>query len=89
MSVSLLQSQKVRPPAKRWTKARIIVFLRMTLIIATSYLLLVPGGWHPIGSAFSWLIIAALASNIPLVWLPRTLIESTKFGGFLIVIDTA
>lgn len=66
-----------------------IVLLRMTLVIATSYLLLAPGGWHPFGSATSWLIIAALASNILFVWLPSALIESTKFGGFLIIVDTA
>ena len=35
-----------------------------------------------------WLILVGLASSVSFFWLPPPLIESTKFGATLIVLDT-
>ena len=41
---------------EQWTKARAIILLRLTLVIATSYLLLVQGPPITIPSTTMWLI---------------------------------
>ena len=88
MKISFSGLKKVRSPAEGWTRARAIILLRLTLVISASYLLLAQGKPFQVQSATAWLILAALASNIPFYWLPRRLIESTKFGASLIVVDT-
>lgn len=70
------------------TRARAIVLLRLTLVVATSYLLLAQDKFAVVGSAAAWVIVAALASNVAFLWLPRALVESTKFAMILVVVDT-
>ena len=73
----------------RWSRGQLILLLRLTLVIAVSYLLLAQGLEVRPVSPTSWLILAVLASNLPLLWMPRRWIESTRFGALLIVVDTA
>ena len=84
----LARSSATRSPREPWTKARAIVLLRLTLVIATSYLLLAQGELPELKPVTAWLVLAALASNIPLRWLPRPVVESTRFGAGLILVDT-
>ena len=72
----------------QWTKARAIIFLRLTLVIATSYLLLTQGQAFTFPSTTVSLILVGLASSVSFFWLPRPLIESTTFGATLVVLDT-
>ena len=74
---------------ERWSRARAIVLLRLTLVIATSYLLLAQGGLFAYKSTTALLIALALASNLVFAWLPTRIVVSMKFSAFLIVLDTA
>ncbi len=87
MNKSSRRAKSAPSPVERWTKARATVFLRLTLVIATSYLLLAQGK-APFSLPTALLVMAALASNLPFIWLPPRLVESTKFSAFLVVGDT-
>jgi signal transduction histidine kinase len=65
------------------------LLLRYTLILATSYLLIVEEGFTSLPLTTSLLIVAALASNIVIGQLPPSVTQSVRFGLGVVVGDTA
>ena len=63
-----LFSQGTRSPAEGWTRARAVLLLHLTLVIATSYLLLAQGDPFQLKSVTAWLILGALVSTLPFLW---------------------
>ena len=83
MKISFSRLKEMRSPAEGWTRARAILLLHLTLVIATSYLLLAQRELRQVESVTAWLILGALLSTLAFLWLPRQLIESSKFGASL------
>ena len=68
--------------------ARAFLLLRYTLIVATTYLLLVEAGFSLPSVGGILLIVAALASNVAIAQFPASLIGRPLFGAGIIVADT-
>ncbi len=88
MKISFPRSKTKRSPAEGWTRARAVLLLHLTLVIATSYLVLAQGELFHVDSVTAWLILGALVSTVPLFWLPRQSLESSTFSTSLVVADT-
>ena len=74
---------------KEKNRKKIILSLRWTVIIATSYLIIFGKGWETIG--FDWayfLILVYIFSNIFLNFVPKTWFSNLKMFYSLVVIDT-
>ena len=72
----------------RINRTRFIILLRMTLVIATSYLLFAQSQPYRIEPVTAVLLLSALASNIAFKWIPSTVVESERFAMVLVVVDT-
>jgi len=70
-------------------RLRVFVLLRLTLIIATSYLALAQSDFRSAPAPLAILILLGLLSNFLGPLLPRRLLESPKFLATVILVDTA
>ncbi len=69
-------------------RVRAFFLLRITLIIATSYLALAQSDFSSAPAPLALLIVAGLLSNLLAPLLPRRLVESSKFMAAVILFDT-
>ena len=73
---------------EKLSKSRALALLRYTLIIATAYLLLVEHEFSSLPTGVFLLILAALASNVMMTWLPARITDSTAFYAGIVLADT-
>ncbi len=71
------------------SRRQAFVLLRYTLIIAMAYMVLVEHEFSSLPNGLILLLVAALISNVVIMWLPARITESTAFKGSIIVGDTA
>lgn len=76
------------PRREGMSRKRGFLLLRFGLIIATSYLLLAEYGLGSVPLAVGVLVVAVVASNVALHWVPEYRFRSAAFTGALIVVDT-
>jgi len=69
-------------------RLRAFVLLRVTLIVASSYLVLAQFSFRTVPGTVVSLVILGLLSNLALWWLPRDVISSARFLGGLVLADT-
>src|SRR5271156_1198580 len=77
------------PDVDSTSKLRAFLLLRYTLIIATTYLLLVEQQFAMLSPSAGLLIVLALASNLVVGQLPHRVTDSMRFATAVIVYDTA
>ena len=77
-----------RPGRRGMSRKRGFLLLRFGLIIATSYLLLAEYGLGSVPFAVGALVLAVVASNVALHWVPEYRFRSAAFTGAVIVVDT-
>ncbi len=69
-------------------RLRAFVLLRVTLIVASSYLILAQYDFQTIPFFEGVLVLLGLFSNLVLWWLPRSVLSSPRFLAVLVVADT-
>ncbi len=73
---------------KQLGRFRSFIFLRFTLIIATSYLLLSELEFEALPVFLANILLLVFASNLALLAVPVRLIESPLFTGAVLIADT-
>ena len=86
----LTEAGEASPPteAGRTMRGRTLVLLRLTLLIATAYLLLAETGFKGLSNILLAILLVGFASNIVVMWIPRRITSTTTFHGVIIGCDT-